>query len=83
MSSNVINFMEHKLNVYLLVEDLTDEFYESGTDEIKRWLIVNISDKSKTNINNMDHDGLLDLFLETSFEMLGMTFKHKNGRRGN
>jgi len=75
--------MEHKLNVYLLVEDLTDEFYESGTDEIKRWLIVNISDKSKTNINNMDHDGLLDLFLETSFEMLGMTFKHKNGRRGN
>ncbi|MEL0238799.1 MAG: hypothetical protein VW946_04980 [Gammaproteobacteria bacterium] len=67
----------------LLIEDLTDEFYESGTDEIKRWLIVNISDKSKTNINNMDHDDLLDLFLETSFEMLGMTFKHKNGRRGN
>lgn len=83
MSSNVINFMEHKWNVNLLIEDLTDEFYESGTDEIKRWLIMNISDKSKTNINNMDHDDLLDLFLETSFEMLGMTFKHKNGRRGN
>ena len=32
--------MEHKWNVNLLIEDLTDEFYESGTDEIKRWLIV-------------------------------------------
>ena len=64
----------------LLIEDLTDEFYESGTDEIKRWLIMNISDKSKTNINNMDHDDLLNLFLETSFEML--YDKHKNGRRG-
>ena len=74
--------MEHKWNVNLLVEDLTDEFYESGTDEIKRWLIVNISDKSKTNINNMDHDDLLDLFLETSIELMGMTLRHKNGRRG-
>ena len=43
---------------------------------------MNISDKSKTNINNMNHDDLLNLFLETSFEMVGMTFKHKNGRRG-
>ena len=62
--------------------ELMRDYVVNKSDEIKRWLIMNISDKSKTNINNMDHDDLLNLFLETSFEMLGMTFKHKNGRRG-
>ena len=41
MSSNVISFMEHKWNADFLIEDLTDEFYETGTDQIKYWLTIN------------------------------------------
>ena len=83
MSSNVINFMDRKYpDINLLIEDFTDEFYETGTEQIKEWLVSNISDKSEQVIRDMDTDTLLDLFLETSIELMGMTLRHKNGRRG-
>jgi hypothetical protein len=83
MSSNVINFMEKKyLDINILIEDFTDEFYETGTERIKEWLVSNISNKSEKVIRNMDTDTLLDLFLETSIELMGMTLRHRNGRRG-
>lgn len=83
MSSNVINFMDRKYpDINILIEDFTDEFYESGTEQIKEWLVSNISDKSEQVIRDMDTDTLLDLFLETSIELMGMTLRHKNGRRG-
>ena len=83
MSSNVIDFMERKYpDINILIEDLTDEFYETGTEQIKEWLVSNISNKSEKVIRDMDTDTLLDLFLETSIELMGMTLRHKNGRRG-
>lgn len=83
MSSNVINFMDRKYpDINILIEDFTDEFYETGTEQIKEWLVSNISDKSEQVIRDMDTDTLLDLFLETSIELMGMTLRHKNGRRG-
>ena len=83
MSSNVINFMEKKYpDINILIEDFTDEFYETGTEQIKEWLVSNISDNSEQVIRDMDTDTLLDLFLETSIELMGMTLRHKNGRRG-
>ena len=83
MSSNVINFMEKKYpDINILIEDFTDEFYETGTEQIKEWLVSNISNKSEQVIRDMDTDTLLDLFLETSIELMGMTLRHKNGRRG-
>tara|TARA_B110000902_G_C14165053_1_gene534621 strand:+ start:627 stop:878 length:252 start_codon:yes stop_codon:yes gene_type:complete len=83
MSSNVIDFMERKYpDINILIEDLTDEFYETGTEQIKEWLVSNISDNSEQVIRDMDTDTLLDLFLETSIELTGMTLRHKNGRRG-
>jgi len=83
MSSNVINFMEKKYpDINILIEDFTDEFYETGTEQIKEWLVSNISNKSEKVIRDMDTDTLLDLFLETSIELMGMTLRHKNGRRG-
>ena len=83
MSSNVINFMEKKYpDINILIEDFTDEFYETGTEQIKEWLVSNISNKSEKVIRDMDTDTLLDLFLETSIELMGMTLIHKNGRRG-
>ena len=83
MSSNVINFMEKKyLDINILIEDFTDEFSETGTERIKEWLVSNISNKSEKVIRNMDTDTLLDLFLETSIELMGMTLRHRNGRRG-
>ena len=83
MSSNVINFMDRKyLDINILIEDFTDEFYETGTEQIKEWLVSNISNKSEKVIRDMDTDTLLNLFLETSIELMGMTLRHKNGRRG-
>lgn len=83
MSSNVINFMDRKYpDINILIEDFTDEFYETGTEQIKEWLVSNISDKSEQVIRDMDTDTLLDLFLETSIELMGMTLRPKNGRRG-
>ena len=83
MSSNVIDFMERKYpDINILIEDFTDEFYETGTEQIKEWLVSNISDNSEQVIRDMDTDTLLDLFLETSIELMGMTLRHKNGRRG-
>ena len=74
MSSNVIDFMERKYpDINILIEDFTDEFYETGTEQIKEWLVSNISDKSEQVIRDMDTDTLLDLFLETSIELMGMT----------
>ena len=82
MSSNVINFMDRKYpDINILIEDFTDEFYETGTEQIKEWLVSNISNKSEQVIRDMDTDTLLDLFLETSIELMGMTLRHKNGRR--
>ena len=83
MSSNVIDLMERKYpDINILIEDFTDEFYETGTEQIKEWLVSNLSDKSEQVIRDMDTDTLLDLFLETSIELMGMTLRHKNGRRG-
>ena len=83
MSSNVINFMDRKYpDINILIEDFTDEFYETGTEQIKDWLVSNISNKSEKVIRDMDTDTLLVLFLETSIELMGMTLRHKNGRRG-
>jgi len=83
MSSNVIDFMERKYpDINILIEDFTDEFYETGTEQIKEWLVSNISNKSEQVIRDMDTDTLPDLFLETSIELMGMTLRHKNGRRG-
>ena len=83
MSSNVINFMDRKYpDINILIEDFTDEFYETGTEQIKEWLVSNISNKSEQVIRDMDTDTLLDVFLETSIELMGMTLRHKNGRRG-
>ena len=83
MRSNVINFMEREFpDINILIEDCTDEFYETATEQIKEWLVSNISNKSEQVIRDMDTDTLLDLFLETSIELMGMTLRHKNGRRG-
>ena len=83
MSSTVIKFMARKYpDINILIEDFTDEFYETGTEQIKEWLVSNISDKNEQVIRDMDTDTLLDLFLETSIELMGITLRHKNGRRG-
>ena len=75
--------MEKKYpDINILIEDFTDEFYETGTEQIKEWLVSNISNKSEKVIRDMDTDTLLVLFLETSIELMGMTLRHKNGRRG-
>ena len=81
MSSNIISFMEHKWNADLLIEDLTDEFYETGTDQIKYWLTINKEEVNLTEkeINGLSLSQLKEIFINTSLGMLGMTFHHKDG----
>jgi hypothetical protein len=41
VSSNVINFMDRKYpDTNILIEGFTDEFYETGTEQIKEWLVL-------------------------------------------
>ena len=79
MSSDVINIMVRGQDINDLVEDLTDEFYETGTKQIKQWLVSNISNTSERVIRDMDTETLLDLFLDSSMELMGITLRHKNG----
>ena len=51
-------------DINILIEDFTDEFYETGTEQIKEWLVSNISNKSEKVIRDMDTDTLLELFLK-------------------
>ena len=81
MNSNDINLIEGRQDINVLIEDLTDEFYETGTHQIKQWLVSNISDTSESAIKDIDKNTLLERFLETSIELMGMTFRHKNGHR--
>ena len=81
MNSNDINLIEGRQDINVLIEDLTDEFYETGTHQIKQWLVSNISDTSESAIKDIDKNTLLERFLETSIELMGMTFRHKNGPR--
>ena len=81
MSSNIISFMEHKWNADLLIEDLTDEFYETGTDQIKYWLTINKEEVNLTEkeINGLSLSQLKEVFINTSLGMVGMTFHYKDG----
>ena len=70
-------------NREILIEDLTDEFYESGTHQVKHWLVSN-SDQtglSEQQINQLTIKQLKDVFINTSVEMIGLTVQHTNGRR--
>lgn len=79
MSSDVINIMVIGQDINELVEDLTDEFYETGIKQIKQWLVSNISNTSERVIRDMDTETLLDLFLDSSMELMGIALRHKNG----
>ena len=79
MSSDIINPMIRGQEINELVEDLTDEFYDTGAKQIKQWLVFNISNTSERVIRDMDTETLLDLFLNTSMELMHITLKHKNG----
>jgi len=70
MSLNVINLIDRRQDINVLIEDLTDEFYETGTNQIKQWLVSNISNTSEKVIRDMDTNTMLDLFLETSIALM-------------
>ena len=79
MSSDVINIMVRRQDINELIENLTDEFYETETKQIKQWLVSNISNTSERVIRDMDTETLLDLFLDSSMELMDITLRHKNG----
>ena len=70
-------------NTELLIEDLTDEFYECGTHQVKHWLISNSDHTglSKEQINQLSIKQLKDVFINSSLTMIGLTARHTNGRR--
>lgn len=70
-------------NREILIEDLTNEFYESGTHQVKHWLVSNSDHTglSEQQINQLTIKQLKDVFINTSLEMIGLTVQHTNGRR--
>jgi hypothetical protein len=69
-------------NTQILIENLTDEFYECGTQQVKDWLIDNLDHigLSKQQVNQLSIKQLKNVFLNTSLEMIGLTVKHTNSR---
>ena len=59
-------------NREILIEDLTDEFYECGTHQIKHWLISNLDQTGHTSeqINQLSINQLKDLFINVSLSVL-------------
>ena len=81
--NNLVYLNDYRWNVNWVISDLIDEFYENGTDEIRKWLILNkeevgLSDKE---IKELDTEDLKLTFVNTSLKMLGMSIVHKNNFR--
>ena len=59
-------------NTEILIEDLTDEFYESGTHQVKHWLVSNSDHTglSEQQINQLTIKQLKDVFINTSLSLV-------------
>ena len=81
--SNLVHLNDYRWNVDWIVQDLMDEFFETGTDEIIKWLIINKEDVGLTEkeIKNLDLEDLKLTYVNTSLKMLGMSIIHKNNFR--
>ena len=81
--SNLVQLNDYRWNVDWIVQDLMDEFFETGTDEISKWLIINKEDVGLTEkeIKNLDLEDLKLTYVNTSLKMLGMSIIHKNNFR--
>ena len=81
--SNLVQLNDYRWDVNWVIEDLMDEFYETGTDKIKEWLIQNKEDVglSVNEIKNLNVEDLKLCYVNTSLKMLGMSIIHKNNFR--
>ena len=81
--NNLVYLNDYRWDVDWIVSDLIDEFYESGSDEIRKWLIQNKSDceLSVKEIKELDIEDLKLTFINTSLKMLGMSVINKNNFR--
>jgi len=81
--SNLVQLNDYRWNVDWIVQDLMDEFFETGTDEIIKWSIINKEDVGLTEkeIKNLDLEDLKLTYVNTSLKMLGMSIIHKNNFR--
>ena len=66
--SNLVNLNDYRWNVDWIISDLVDEFFETGTDEITKWLIQNKEDVglSEKEIKELDVEDLKLTFVNTS-----------------
>lgn len=81
--SNLVQLNDYRWDVNWVIEDLMDEFFETGTDKIKEWLIQNKEDVglSVNEIKNLNVEDLKLCYVNTSLKMLGMSIIHKNNFR--
>ena len=81
--NNLVYMNDYRWNIDWVVSDLIDEFYENGSDKIRKWLIQNKSDceLSVKEINELDIEDLKLTFINTSLKMLGMSVINKNNFR--
>ena len=81
--SNLVQLNDYRWDVDWVIEDLMDEFFETGTDKIKEWLIQNKEDVglSVNEIKDLNLEDLKLCYVNTSLKMLGMSIIHKNNFR--
>ena len=81
--NNLVQLNDYRWDVNWVIEDLMDEFYETGTDKIKEWLIQNKEDVglSVNEIKDLNLEDLKLCYVNTSLKMLGMSIIHKNNFR--
>lgn len=72
--NNVISINEKRWNLNWIIEDLEDEFYQNGTKQIIKWLILNIDelDLNEEQIKELSVNELKTLFINTSLKMMGI-----------
>ena len=66
--NNLVHLNDYRWNVDWIISDLVDEFFETGTDEITKWLIQNKEDVglSEKEIKELDVEDLKLTFVNTS-----------------
>ena len=81
--SNLVQLNDYRWDVNWVIEDLMDEFFETGTDKINEWLIQNKDDVGLcvNEIKNLNVEDLKLCYVNTSLKMLGMSIIHKNNFR--
>ena len=65
--NNLVHLNDYRWNVDWIISDLVDEFFETGTDEITKWLIQN---KEEVGLSEKEIKDAMALYIENEHQLL-------------